>query len=56
MNEEPKSRRERLVETYHQLNQHLDHVALSPSVRDQLKQAKAEALAEIKAIDAGEVK
>lgn len=56
MSNEPKTRRERLVETYHQLNQHLDNVALSPSVREQLKQAKADALAEIKAIDAGEVK
>jgi len=52
MSQEPKTEREKLVEIYHSLGQHLDHVHLSASVRQQLKDERARVINAIKAIDA----
>jgi len=52
MSQEPKTEREKLVEIYHSLGQHLDHVHLSASVRQQMKDELARVINAIKAIDA----
>jgi hypothetical protein len=52
MSQEPKTKREKLVEIYHSLTQHLDHVTMSPTVREDLRAERARVINEIKAIDA----
>lgn len=51
MSNEPKTERDKLVEVYHQLGHHLDHVQLSAAVREQLKGERAKAIKRIKEID-----
>ena len=52
MSQEPKTEREKLVEIYHSLTQHLDYVTMSPTVREDLKTERARVINAIKAIDA----